>query len=445
MNNPKRSKTTYIAIVALTIAAALLFFKGESKPRDATNVTVPTASAQNKDGAAAAKSANANANTVTAFATNIAPMPTVNSNASQTNTASSPASAANSNSSQQSEAELCAPLMLNGNVASAAAKLAAGKVALAETMANFTRSSNEREAAFAAQFQASEAIKAAMAAKRDTELSCMKDAKTRDGTCVSKYAATRDNAISANATSIVNLALSSTDADVYAAAMQVCAGRNVGACAQISFASWAKLDPDNTFIWLGVANEAAKRGDDAAKLQAFERASQARGYSTRIQGLNNVLSTTMPNLPVWLQLELARKYASSPDSNLRGPDHAHFSRCGKPKDLDPATREQCEILNAKIAEYDETSAGTYAAFLQGKELGWSTEKLQRIEDESKLLALLPIEKIEEITPTTSCQESLKTSTLMQQFMFEGNRRALRDYVAKNGKSMRELAQKVSSR
>ena len=443
MNNPKRSKTTYIAIAALGISAALLFFKGGSKPGDATTATKPIASAQNKDSAAAAKSGSNN--TVTAFATNSAPSSSLNDKVGTAAATAKPASATNNNSSQQNEAELCAPLMLNGNVASAAAKLAAGKVALAETMANFTRSSNEREAAFAAQFQASEAIKAAMASKRDTELSCMKDAKTRDGTCIGKYAATRDNAIGASATPIVNLALTSTDPDVYAAAMQVCAGRNVGACAQISFAQWAKLDPDNAFIWLGVANEAAKRGDDAAKLQAFERANQARGYSTRIQGLNNVLSTAMPNLPVWLQLELARTYASSPDSKLSGPDNAFFSRCGKPKNLDPATREQCEILNAKIAEYDETSTGTYTTFLHGKELGWSAEKLQRIEDESKLLALLPIAKIEEITPTTSCQESLKTSTLMQQFMFEGNRRALRDYVAKSGKSMRELAQNVSSR
>ena len=113
------------------------------------------------------------------------------------------------------------------------------------------------------------------------------------------------------------------------------------------------------------------------------------------------------------------------------------------KDIDPATREQCETLNAKIAENDETSSGIYTAFLQGQDLGWSAEKLQRIEDESKLLALLPSAKIEEVNSTTSCQELLKTSTLMQQFMFDGNRRALRDYVAESGKSMRELTQKMS--
>ena len=100
-------------------------------------------------------------------------------------------------------------------------------------------------------------------------------------------------------------------------------------------------------------------------------------------------------------------------------------------------------MNAKIAENDETSSGIYTAFLQGQDLGWSAEKLQRIEDESKLLALLPSAKIEEVNSTTSCQELLKTSTLMQQFMFDGNRRALRDYVAESGKSMRELTQKMS--
>lgn len=444
MNNPKRSKMIYTAIAALAIATALLFFKGGSKPGGATDAIKPTISAKVKASAANAKS-SAN-NTVTAFPTNIAAAPSssLNATSNSADAAAKPASAANENrSGQKSDAELCAPLMLNGNVASAAAKLAAGKVALAEIMADFARSSSEREAAFAAHFQANEAIKAAMAAKQNTELSCMRDPKTRDATCVGKYTAARDGAIRTSATRIVNLALASTDPDVYAAAMETCSGRTVGACAQISFANWAKLDPDNTFIWLGVANEALKRSDEAAKLQALERASQARGYSTRIRGLNNVLSSAMPNLPVWLQLELARKYISPTGTNLSGADNAFFSRCGKPKDIDPATREQCETLNAKIAENDETSSGIYTAFLQGQDLGWSAEKLQRIEDASKLLALLPSAKIEEVNSTTSCQELLKTSTLMQQFMFDGNRRALRDYVAESGKSMRELTQKMS--
>jgi hypothetical protein len=79
---------------------------------------------------------------------------------------------------------------------------------------------------------------------------------------------------------LARLALASRDPAAYALAFYACGkatpATNMGACAQISAAHWALLDPDNAAPWLYEAAAARRRNEPKGVDEALLRASRAR-------------------------------------------------------------------------------------------------------------------------------------------------------------------------
>ena len=87
-------------------------------------------------------------------------------------------------------------------------------------------------------------------------------------------AAARGTAIDADAgrDALARMALSSSDARVYALAFQRCAGqRSEGSCQMLSAEQWARLDSGNASPWLYILASAKARNDRAANDEALHR------------------------------------------------------------------------------------------------------------------------------------------------------------------------------
>ena len=257
--------------------------------------------------------------------------------------------------------------------------------------------------------------------------------------CSSKPFYAAQAAIPVNAEPLVNLALDSNDISVYATALYACSGSTTGACAKISYARWAQMEPNNAAAWMMVASEAEKRKDSAARAAALQRAVSASDYKTRLPTLVEVLASDeiQAQTPIVLASTLSMVIGMNAASSI--PSMVGFGRhCGRLENMDESRRATCDALATKMAEKDETLMGLMMARSIGERTGWSAERLQPLKDEFEVYTGQIFDGIS-TENMFSCEAVSKQNQLLLRTFTLGERGAMREIVKNSGKTLAELA------
>jgi hypothetical protein len=252
------------------------------------------------------------------------------------------------------------------------------------------------------------------------------------------YAAERARA--ASVTPLINLATSSNDPGVYAAALYACAGAKTGGCENLSYAEWADMEPDNAAAWLLAASEAESRKDPSAQTVAWQRAVEATRYDSRVPRLAGMVEAESAQAqgplslsPMYALLFSANAMAGIP---LFGGILRH---CSREEVVDDARRTLCNALAEKMVGNDETLLAAMMARVMGERVGWSAERLQSLKDEYTVATGQIFEGITDQN-MLSCENVKKSNERALRVIQIGERAAAREAVEKRGKSMAEMAQ-----
>ena len=186
---------------------------------------------------------------------------------------------------------------------------------------------------------------------------------------------------------LVRLATTTSDADAYALAIFSCrheigAGAR-GDCALLSYAQWARIEPDNAVPWLSLADDAQRRGDRSTLETALIRASKAR-YSDphwdQISKLfaSDALAAQPPAIQVGLAIRLLGIQAALPI-----PDpHGLMQYCGTAVQADQDRVRTCGDLAATLIEHSRTAVEVSIGARVAERVGWADPRLAGLRDEA---------------------------------------------------------------
>lgn len=307
---------------------------------------------------------------------------------------------------------------------------------MAETVSKLVQSDNLREKTLGLFITTIQSSLAAADAERLNTPGCKADEP-----CFLKQFESQMEARLANAEALVKLALSSSDASTYAAALYACGSTVKGACSTISYSRLAEMTPDNAAAWLMVAGEANLKKDNVAVAKALQRAVDAKSYDTYTPPLAYVLSSELVKALTPLEQSLIAtelKKIGSVVAYLK--TEGVFSYCVPAGALDGGRRSICEALAANLVEKDETGSAVLVASKVGEKLGWSAERLQPLNDELDISVGQNL--LAEIDPNKyTCENLVKFNQASQSSLALGLRAANREFVKKSGSSLAEVAAK----
>jgi hypothetical protein len=251
--------------------------------------------------------------------------------------------------------------------------------ALADLAASLARRSTERERALGLYFQRF----------APSYGSCADD----DKTCQFGAEEAARNTVAQSRRDLIRLATTTSDADVYALAIFSCPGE-IGKpgksesedCALLSYAQWARIEPDNAVPWLYLASEAGRRRDSRALDAALYRASQAQyadPHQDQIPAL--IASDAMAALPPPIQSDLTITL-SGIQATFPAPDLfllLHY--CGLDGQVDSNHMQTCGDLAATLIERDRSEIDGHFGTRIGEQLGWPAPRLANLRDEAEAM------------------------------------------------------------
>jgi len=184
---------------------------------------------------------------------------------------------------------------------------------------------------------------------------------------------------------LARLAAGSQDPIVYAIALEGCKGESVadaGACELLGRSQWARLDGDNALPWLELAAEARQQQAFDAEAEAMQRAALARHLDGHASLLPLLVDRALGDRAAPRQRRLALSAAWSAQA---GWDLSHANQalvyCGADAVADRERRPTCEALAANLASRGASVADLGAGLAIGRNLGWSSERLDAVQRE----------------------------------------------------------------
>jgi len=273
-----------------------------------------------------------------------------------------------------------------------------------------------------------------------------------DETCQSAAREAAQNAIAQNRRDLIRLATTTADADVYALAIFSCPdygkpGKSErGDCALLSYAQWARIEPDNAVPWLYLAAEAERRQDRSTLDAAFHRASQAL-YSDPHEDLIPALiaSDATARLPPPIQADLAITLAGI-QATLPLPNLfllLHY--CGLDGPVDPNRVQTCGNLAATLIEHDRSEIGAHMGARVAEQLDWAGPRLAALRDEAEAMEWQMLQRqqkwqMEDMRRIYSCDTLQSFRNNMRAQVQLGQSGRLRQDFAASGLSLSQAAQ-----
>ncbi len=275
----------------------------------------------------------------------------------------------------------------------------------------------------------------AMEAEQLNNLNCEPSAE-----CSSKPFFAMQEARAASIEPLINLAASSNDPGVYAAALYACMGAKNGGCENLSYAQWADMEPDNAAAWLSAASEAESRKDTSARAVALQRAAEATRYDLHVPRLAGIVETESAQAQDPLSLSPMYALLFSANAMAGIPQFSGILKhCSREEVQDDTRRTLCDALAEKMAKSDESLIAASIARAIGERVGWSAERLQSLKDEYTVGTGQLFEGITDKN-MLSCDTLKKSNQHALRVLQIGDRAAAREAVEKRGKSMAEMAQ-----
>ena len=193
-----------------------------------------------------------------------------------------------------------------------------------------------------------------------------------------------------HAQTLARLAVASQDPGAYALALYGCRlNRDDGACAQLSAAHWAELEPDNAVPWFYLAEDAASRKDEAALSEALFRAAHAKTSdyhgSTILAMSEHPAARELASAPRLVYLsQLLGIYAALP-----APPYLAVSQaCSADRMADSTRRQQCLDLATMMTERSKSLIEFSLGTAIGERGGWPADRVQRLRDEIDAISFI---------------------------------------------------------
>lgn len=246
---------------------------------------------------------------------------------------------------------------------------------------------------------------------------------------------------------LVRLATESSDPAVYREALTACQSNPSSvsnACAQLSAAQLARLDPQDGRSWVMAAQDAWNRGDRAARDEAVYQLGRASRFTPAMTAgrlASDPLLTSIParerNAVLALLLELDW-LAPVP---IYGP---LMDYCPKQLGDDHYRRERCEAMAAVLRQHDPLLIGRLIGIEIAKRSERSAETIAALEDTKLALFGAAAEIFPEASELTSC-ESMPRLEVLLSAVTVGDAKAIDQHIRSTNRSMTELAAQERAR
>lgn len=215
---------------------------------------------------------------------------------------------------------------------------------------------------------------------------------------------------------LVRLALESGDVAIYGLAAKACdSDRSIGgACAQVSLAQWARLDPDNMEAWLQGAGRADLDKDEGAALEALHRATAAPRHDSH-GGLlmEALLASRPPDLHPATEMQVMMELLGG-GWNIGNFGAASAGRHCQASQLGDANRRAlCDGLARALVDRGTSLMERNSGIRIGERAGWPAERIAAL-------------KKDDDTLRTAMADRLPAD---ERIMGCSSRTALRDYAA----------------
>ena len=238
---------------------------------------------------------------------------------------------------------------------------------------------------------------------------------------------------------LVNLALSGNDPAIYATAVHACNGRKSATCAQVTYAGWVKIEPNNAVAWLMVAAEASSTNDVTARDTALHRAGGAATFNPHLPALLPLFEADgVARQSPLAQSSIGTALVGMHVQPLLTLSNALATVCLRGESLDEARKIVCDKLASQFLDQDETVMSSMVAIAVGSKVGWQPERLQRYRDEAAVATGLSSDQ-NSIENPYSCESLARSVSEVRISFSKGERARAREYALASGRSLAELA------
>ncbi len=239
---------------------------------------------------------------------------------------------------------------------------------------------------------------------------------------------------SKRAQSLVDLALNSTDAVVYATAFLHCEKTSwlhtqaKTSCARLSAAQWARVDPDNAAPWMHQAQTAASAGDQAAVAEAFYRVSQAKRITDHQRAaaqalIANLLENTSEEVVVAIgDFFIGIEAAAQATGYQALTQHCSVDKLALPGG-DANRRQICSDVADMLSQRGSSLFDSGIAIRLAKNGAWPAEK--RTLAQTRLDEFMQVVQAQAIGDSSSCQGVKKAAAYRRDWIALGEVGALR--------------------
>ncbi len=305
---------------------------------------------------------------------------------------------------------------------------------LAEAAGAIVQSTDARERATALYIQA---YLAQSAGGEEREL---KDRECKTPDCrralTEAWAESRRNA----AAPLADLARQSNNPAIYAAAVHVCQKDEAGGCNGISYAGWAKLEPENAAPWMMLSEQAKANGDANARAEALRRIATASRVDFRLPDMAPIINAeAVKGTSAFAQSELVQTLLGQAAATSLIHGTALGNICIRADIWNDDRKALCDKLANMMIEIDRTAIGLMLATAVARKLGWPGDRMQALKDESDLIMGSWFDDVDP-AKRFSCEQLARDVQRGKDTLTVGERVVTKAWLAKSGKSMRELAE-----
>ena len=236
------------------------------------------------------------------------------------------------------------------------------------------------------------------------------------------------------------VARQSRDPAIYAAAVHACQKEEAGGCSGISYAGWAKLEPENAAPWMMLSEQAKAAGDANARAEALRRIATASRVDFRLPDMGPLINAgALKDAAAFEQHELLVSMIGVTASTSINHGMALGNICLRADTWDDERKAICDNLANMMAEKDRSMVGLRMATIVAKKLGWSGERIQVLQDESDMIMGSWIADANRENHF-GCEQMARDVQRGKEWLSIGERAVARQQAAKSGKTMRELAE-----
>jgi hypothetical protein len=238
---------------------------------------------------------------------------------------------------------------------------------------------------------------------------------------------------------VAKLALQSSDPMLYSFALSRCMGISDGACGELSYETWAQLEPDNAAPWIMVANRARMRRDAVAEAAAFKRAAAAQNYDSYVMAPMVMAEPAIPQDATSWQREYLYIQEMGVVATWAIPINQSTKYCEQFAAADADVQRQCSAVARLVLSKGTSLVDLALGSAIGKRAGWPEKQLASLRYEREALLAVAVN----LDPTLqhwSCEAVEKFAAFPKDVTQLGEVGAARQRLNQSGKSPNELKQ-----